>query len=145
MYDRVSTFLDSLWRSFDLKRSQNYILVTHGISIRILLSRYFRYSIDQFNTLANPKNCDLVVLGHDGKGRLRLKGRHELVLKKRELEDNDDADAAEEQVTEEEGKRYKSQYQTETLIEGYRYQNRLRVLPKEWRVKRKIRLSFDDG
>jgi len=37
VYDRVSTFLDSLWRSFDANRSHNYVLVTHGISIRVLL------------------------------------------------------------------------------------------------------------
>lgn len=133
VYDRVSTFLDSLWRSFDLKRSQNYVLVTHGISIRILLSRYFRYTIDQFNTLANPKNCDLVVLGHDGKGRLRLEGRHELILRDAEAEEQD----GEASVLE-------SQHQFNTLVEGYKYESRLRTLPKEWRAKRKIRLSYDD-
>lgn len=133
VYDRVSTFLDSLWRSFDLKRSQNYVIVTHGISIRILLSRYFRYSIDQFNTLANPKNCDLVVLGHDGKGRLRLEGRHELVLCKAE----DDEQEGEEST-------YESQCQSNTLVKGYKYESRLRTLPKEWRAKRRIRLSYDD-
>eukprot|EP00563_Minutocellus_polymorphus_P013352 CAMPEP_0181075354 /NCGR_PEP_ID=MMETSP1070-20121207/30064_1 /TAXON_ID=265543 /ORGANISM="Minutocellus polymorphus, Strain NH13" /LENGTH=622 /DNA_ID=CAMNT_0023156479 /DNA_START=16 /DNA_END=1881 /DNA_ORIENTATION=- len=133
VYDRVSTFLDSLWRSFDLKRSQNYVLVTHGISIRILLSRYFRYSIDQFNTLANPKNCDLVVLGHDGKGRLRLEGRHELIL----CDNGDDEQEGEETM-------YKSQHQSITLVKGYKYESRLRTLPKEWRAKRKIRLSYDD-
>jgi broad specificity phosphatase PhoE len=105
VYDRVSTFLDSLWRSFDANRSQNYVLgkycftnvslekhglnfslkqtfacvlssdkvifnviVTHGISVRVLLMRYFRYSIDQFNMLANPKNCEMIILGHDGQG-----------------------------------------------------------------------------
>ena len=133
VYDRVSTFLDSLWRSFDLKRSQNYVLVTHGISIRILLSRYFRYSIDQFNTLANPKNCDLVVLGHDGKGRLRLQGRHELILCKA----GDDNHEGEESA-------FESQHQSNTLVKGYKYESRLRTLPREWRAKRKIRLSYDD-
>jgi len=51
VFDRVSTFLDSLWRSFSSNRSQNYVLVTHGISIRVLLARYFRYSVDQFNMM----------------------------------------------------------------------------------------------
>ena len=54
VYDRVSTFLDSLWRSFDTNNSRNYVLVTHGIAIRVILTRYFRYSIDQFHLLANP-------------------------------------------------------------------------------------------
>jgi len=55
VFDRVSTFLDSLWRSFESGRAQNYVLVAHGISIRVFLSRYFRYSIDQFHMLANPR------------------------------------------------------------------------------------------
>jgi hypothetical protein len=43
-------------------------LVTHGISIRELLGRYFRYTgtIGHFNILANPRNCEMVVLGHNG-------------------------------------------------------------------------------
>lgn len=28
--------------------------MTHGISIRVILARYFRYTIDQFHLLANP-------------------------------------------------------------------------------------------
>lgn len=56
VYDRVSTFLDSLWRSFDTNNCRNYVLVTHGIAIRVILTRYFRYSIDQFHLLANPRN-----------------------------------------------------------------------------------------
>lgn len=83
VYDRVSTFLDSLWRSFDTARSQNCILVTHGISIRVFLARYFRYSVDQFHELVNPNNCEMFVLEHDGSGMLRPAGRYELVRKRR--------------------------------------------------------------
>jgi broad specificity phosphatase PhoE len=82
VYDRVSTFLDSLWRSFDTARSQNCILVTHGISIRVFLARYFRYSVDQFHELVNPNNCEMFVLEHDGSGMLRPAGRYELVKKR---------------------------------------------------------------
>ena len=135
VYDRVSTFLDSLWRSFDLKRSQNYVLVTHGISIRILLSRYFRYSIDQFNCLANPKNCDVIVLGHDGRGRLRLEGRHELVLRKGKAHKDEGEENAEGEDRSEEPSH---------VIEGYKFAKTLRVLPKKWTVQREIRLSMED-
>ena len=83
-FDRVSTFLDSLWRSFESGRAQNYVLVAHGISMRVFLTRYFRYSIDQFHMLANPKNCEMVVLAHDGQGRLKLDGRCELELNETE-------------------------------------------------------------
>ena len=62
VYDRVSTFLDSLWRSFDTNNSRNYVLVTHGIAIRVILTRYFRYSIDQFHLLANPVRRLLILI-----------------------------------------------------------------------------------
>jgi broad specificity phosphatase PhoE len=117
VYDRVSTFLDSLWRSFDTKRCQNYVLVTHGISIRVILSRYFRYSIDQFNLLANPKNCEMVILGHDGSGKLQLEGRCEVMLK----EDEED--------------------ETHVSVAGYKFHQRLRIVPNHHVKTRSIRLS----
>jgi hypothetical protein len=64
------------------------VLVTHGISIRIILTRYFRYTIDQFHLMANPRNCEIVTLRHDGRGRLVLSGRYELLFD-HEKEDND--------------------------------------------------------
>ena len=75
VYDRVSTFLDSLWRSFEAKKADNYVIVTHGASIRVLLTRYYRWSVDDYNRLNNPKNGEMICLGHDGDGRLMLKGR----------------------------------------------------------------------
>lgn len=116
VYDRVSTFLDSLWRSFDTKRCQNYVLVTHGISIRVILSRYFRYSIDQFNLLANPKNCEMVILGHDGSGKLQLEGRCEVTLK----EDEEDKKVS---------------------VSGYKFHQKLRTVPSHYTRTRSIRLS----
>ena len=65
VFDRISTFLDSLWRSFDMNKSQYFVIVTHGISIRVLLSRYFRYTVDQFHLLSNPRNCEMVELEHE--------------------------------------------------------------------------------
>lgn len=119
VFDRVSTFLDSLWRSFDLNKSRNYVLVTHGISIRVLLARYFRYSIDQFSLLANPKNCEMVVLGHDGAGKLQLEGRCEL-----ELGESDETGGKE--------------------VTGHTFHQRLRVLPKKFVHKLNVRVSYDD-
>lgn len=119
VYDRISTFLDSLWRSFDMTNGKNYILVTHGISIRVLLTRYFRYTIDQFHLLANPRNCDQIVLTHDGLGRLEMSGRYELV------------------VEEDEEKHEKH-------VVGCHFHKRLRVLPPHHIRKARVRLSYDD-
>lgn len=65
VFDRISTFLDSLWRSFDANKSQYFVIVTHGIAVRVLLSRYFRYTIDQFHLLSNPRNCEMIELEHE--------------------------------------------------------------------------------
>merc|ERR1711862_1008844 len=77
-YDRVSTFLDSLYRSFSYLQSDNYVLVTHGISIRVFLTRFFHYTTDEFNTLANSTNCESIVLVNNGSGEFQLHGRYEL-------------------------------------------------------------------
>jgi len=135
VFDRVSTFLDSLWRSFESGRAQNYVLVTHGISIRVFLARYFRYSIDQFSLLANPQNCEMIMLAHDGRGRLHLDGRCELELKKQraakenadEKEEHDDADE-----------------KSETVIVGYKKYERLRTVPPQYVRPRKVRMCYDD-
>ena len=119
VFDRVSTFLDSLWRSFEMNRSRNYVLVTHGISIRVLLARYFRYTIDQFNMLANPRNCEMVVLGHNDSGKLELEGRCALEMKTNE-------GSGEQEVA------------------GYKFHKRLRILPRSDIRKVRIRISPDD-
>jgi broad specificity phosphatase PhoE len=116
VFDRISTFLDSLWRSFDIHKSRHYVLITHGIAIRVLLTRYYRYTIDQFHLLANPKNCEMVVLEHDQRGRLILSGRHELT--KRNEDDEEKL--------------------------GYDFYPRLRVLPDELVRTAKCRMTFKD-
>jgi hypothetical protein len=142
VFDRMSTFLDSLWRSFDMNQSQYFVLVTHGISIRVLLSRYFRYTVDQFHLLSNPRNCEMVELEHDGKGRLRMAGRHELeecIVS--EPSTHDDVDEAQEQEPEETARPHQQQRRR---ILRYRYHERLSVLPPEFVRTTHIRISPDD-
>jgi len=123
VFDRVSTFLDSLWRGFyHPHRSQNYVLVTHGISIRVLLSRYFRYTVDQFNMMKNPKNCEMIVLGHDGLGKLELDGRYT-------LEPGEEKDVT---------------GCTQKLLR-YKFYKTLDVGPKIFFKKRLIRMAFNES
>jgi len=159
VFDRVSTFLDSLWRSFEMSKSQNYVLVTHGISIRVLLARYFRYTIDQFNILANPRNCEMIILGHNGEGRLELQGRCALELgpsttnggttsittkdlvpppNDKGTESTDERDIP---TKEESGK---NEDLNPIGVTGYRFHKRLRIVPKNAIRKVKIRISPDD-
>lgn len=69
--------------------------------------------------MANPRNCEMVILGHDGAGKLRLDGRCELELEVDEAT-------------------------RERRVTGHHFQRRLRVLPKEYVHKIKVRVSSDD-
>lgn len=62
VYDRVSSFLESLYRMFQKSSEENYVLVTHGVAIRVILTRYFKYRISEFEMLENFYNGELAVL-----------------------------------------------------------------------------------
>lgn len=65
VYLRVTLFLGTLFRWMDSPNKpkfDNYVLVTHGLTIRLLLMRYFRWTIQDFEQVWNPENCDMWVL-----------------------------------------------------------------------------------
>lgn len=150
VFDRVSTFLDSLWRAFESGRAQNYVIVSHGISVRVLLTRYFRYSIDQFHMLANPKNCEMITLAHDGLGSLKLDGRCELELSEEERkevkEGGDDSVGGERKVAQGNNNGKKDDMEkngpktTTTVVTGYKTYPRLKTLPPQHIRSRTVRM-----
>jgi broad specificity phosphatase PhoE len=63
VYDRVSDFMHSIYRDFEKKDfPHNVVLITHGMTLRLFLMRWFRWTIEEFETLRNPKNADIVVM-----------------------------------------------------------------------------------
>ncbi|EAS01382.2 histidine phosphatase family (branch protein 1) (macronuclear) [Tetrahymena thermophila SB210] len=75
VYDRVSLFLESLFREMDsysqaAKYGQNrvFIIVTHGMVMRLILMRYFKQHISDFEKMENPLNCECWILQKDQKG-----------------------------------------------------------------------------
>ncbi|KAI9918847.1 hypothetical protein PsorP6_011276 [Peronosclerospora sorghi] len=74
VYDRASSFLESLYRMFEKSSEENYVLVTHGVAIRVILTRYFKYRISEFELLENFANGEFVVLEfNEGQGKFSLK------------------------------------------------------------------------
>ncbi|CAK4076180.1 unnamed protein product [Aphanomyces euteiches] len=74
VYDRVSSFMDTLQRMFIRHADvDNFVLVTHGVTIRVLLMRYFKYSIGHFERVENFHNAEFVVLENNGKGSFEIK------------------------------------------------------------------------
>lgn len=71
-YDRVSGFVESLMRQVVRRQSMlpssvlhpaptpDVLVVTHGLTIRCFVMRFFHMSVEDFDGLANPRNCDMI-------------------------------------------------------------------------------------
>jgi broad specificity phosphatase PhoE len=57
VYDRISDFMHSMYRDFEKENfPPNAVLVTHGMTLRLFLMRWFQWTVEEFETLRNPKN-----------------------------------------------------------------------------------------
>ncbi|MBA0573630.1 hypothetical protein Golob_000895 [Gossypium lobatum] len=81
VFDRVSSFLESLWRDIDLNRLNNdpsqdlnLIIISHGLASRVFLMKWFKWTVEQFERLYNPGNCEIRVmeLGRGGEYSLAI-------------------------------------------------------------------------
>jgi broad specificity phosphatase PhoE len=70
VFDRISTFLETLHRDFS-KNSypDNCLIVTHGLTLRLFLMRWFHWSYEEFEQLVNPGNCKVVVMCKNSEGK----------------------------------------------------------------------------
>lgn len=63
VFDRMSDFLNTLFRDFQKEDfPRNVVIVTHGMAMRCFLMRFFKVSVEEFETWANPKNCEYLLL-----------------------------------------------------------------------------------
>lgn len=63
VYDRVSTFLETLHRDFDRPSfPENVLVVTHGMTMRLFAMRWFHWSVEYFESLDNPDFCEIKTL-----------------------------------------------------------------------------------
>ncbi|BBH06636.1 Phosphoglycerate mutase family protein [Prunus dulcis] len=81
VYDRVSSFLESLWRDIDMNRLRhdpchdlNLIIISHGLTARVFLMKWFKWTVEQFEHLHNLGNCEFQVmqLGKGGEYSLAI-------------------------------------------------------------------------
>lgn len=74
VYDRVSDFFGTLHRDFRKDDfPQNAVIVTHGMSIRLFLMKWFHWSVEEFELLANPGNCEIILMEKNMDGKYELK------------------------------------------------------------------------
>ncbi len=63
VYDRVNDLLGSLYRDFASDSfPDNCVLVTHGLTIRLFLMRFFHLTVEDFERMLAPANCCLVIM-----------------------------------------------------------------------------------
>jgi broad specificity phosphatase PhoE len=65
-YDRTSGFLESLMRQTERKGARRALVVTHGLTMRCFVMRFLHLTVEQFDLMANPGNCEIVTLGPKG-------------------------------------------------------------------------------
>lgn len=63
VFDRLSGAMDTMHRDFvKADFPENMIVVSHGLTIRLFLMRWFHWTVEQFEKLRNPRNCQHYVL-----------------------------------------------------------------------------------
>ncbi|OVA11396.1 Histidine phosphatase superfamily [Macleaya cordata] len=83
VFDRVSSFLESLWRDIHMNRLQqdtsdeiNLIIVSHGLASRVFLMKWFKWTVEQFEYLNNLDNCEIRVMQLGSGGEYSLAVHH---------------------------------------------------------------------
>ncbi len=68
-YDRLCTFIESMHRQAKrMKRRSkngkrpNIVIFTHGLTIRCFVMRYLHLTVEQYDSIHNPENCDIITL-----------------------------------------------------------------------------------
>lgn len=69
VYDRMSSFMNSLYRLFDKDDCpDNILLISHSVAIRCFLARWYHWTIEYFDSRPALPNCHVALMerGNDG-------------------------------------------------------------------------------
>jgi broad specificity phosphatase PhoE len=61
-YDRTSAFLESLMRQAERHHPEKILIVTHGMTVRCFVTRFLHLTVEQFESMENPSNCEIVTI-----------------------------------------------------------------------------------
>lgn len=71
VYDRVSAFLETLYRNFG--RADNMIIISHGVTCRMFLMRWYKWPVKLYHRLENLENANAVIMELHSDGKYRIK------------------------------------------------------------------------
>lgn len=73
VYDRISTFLESMHRAFERPDfPPNTLIVSHGGALRVFLMRWLRLKVEEYLALDYADNCQILILEMDDNGKYQL-------------------------------------------------------------------------
>lgn len=76
MYDRITIFEDHLTRDMLMGRftDSSVVLVTHGLTMRLFLMRWFHWSVEEMLRVFNPGNAivSMGMCGGNVRGSVRI-------------------------------------------------------------------------
>ncbi len=74
VFDRVSDFMNTMFRDFNKSDfPRNVVVVTHGMTMRLFIMRWFHCSVEEFESWANIKNCHYLLLERGENEKYELK------------------------------------------------------------------------
>ncbi|KAJ0104953.1 hypothetical protein Patl1_17677 [Pistacia atlantica] len=85
VYDRITGFRETLRAAIDNGRFQppgersqnmNLVIVSHGLTLRVFLMRWYKWTVEQFEGLNNLGNGKMMVMGQGSGGRYSLLVHH---------------------------------------------------------------------
>lgn len=73
VYNRISSFVESLYRDLEKDDAENILIFSHGTAMRVFMMRWLKLEVEDFYRIQNPKNCGLIILEKDKDGKYPLK------------------------------------------------------------------------
>jgi broad specificity phosphatase PhoE len=72
-YDRVSDFMGTMFRDFEKPNfPRNAVVITHGMTMRVFMMRWFHCTVEEFESWGNPWNCEILILQRTENERYEL-------------------------------------------------------------------------
>ncbi|KAK9326304.1 histidine phosphatase superfamily [Lipomyces orientalis] len=76
VYDRCAGFNETLFRQFSSdKFAKVLVLVTHGLMTRVFLMKWYRWTVERFESLKNVNYCEFVVMERQENGKYLLQNK----------------------------------------------------------------------
>lgn len=61
--DRISGFIKELQDDFNNQEyPKNCLIITHGMTLRLFVMKWFNHTVSEFESWGNPKNCEIITL-----------------------------------------------------------------------------------